>query len=540
MATPQALSFPEIINLICEKCEPSTLAALARVGRDFTEPVLNALWRSIPDLRPLIRCMPQDLWEEEAIEFEEPRLTFCRSILPSDWDRFKIHAVRVRKLGFSELPHYDLGLNVYGVLACASVGRLPLLPRLTHIRWLGTADDEFPYINLFLSPFIIHLEFDITPHSDKRSSVGLQLSLLPSLVSTCPNMEHLTLNGYGTPWELELSLSLAMPWPQEIKSAFSIMEQWSSLHHLELEGVLDSSIPCIAKLPALRTLVITAARETTEILAAHIKGFPVLESLSISGDSTIELCIIILKFMSQVPLHSLQMEIWDVAQAVPGPELFEAICQGIAHNSLWDIHINCPNSGYHIVQPDEGDLSITLGDLSPLLAFTRLSELSIELFGQFKLDNKDLQTMTSAWPHLRTLKLISLNPSEHWPQATIKGLISVVQLCPLLENLALEFDATVVPDIMEKPVRCGARNERICALNILCSPIDNPAKVATFLSDIFPNLRSINLFRDVMGHSWDGFDDLELTRQKWKETESLTALFSSVRMQEKLHYTSST
>ncbi|KAK2463392.1 hypothetical protein APHAL10511_004478 [Amanita phalloides] len=222
--------FPqEIINLICEKCEPSTLATLARVSRVFTELALNLLWHTIPDLGPLIRCMPQDLWEmDDEIEFERPRLMFCRSILPADWDIFKVHAARVRKFGF---PYtlVDLEPSAYGVLACASVGRLPLLPRLTHIRWLDLTDNVFPYINLFLSPIIICLEFDIISFNDEPDSVGLRFSLLASLVSACPNMAHLTLDGHDMSEE-------QVPW-QEIKSGLSFIEQWSSLHYLEMVGL---------------------------------------------------------------------------------------------------------------------------------------------------------------------------------------------------------------------------------------------------------------------------------------------------------------
>lgn len=39
-----------------------TLAKLARTCRMFSEPSLNALWRFQSSLMPLLRTMPDDLW----------------------------------------------------------------------------------------------------------------------------------------------------------------------------------------------------------------------------------------------------------------------------------------------------------------------------------------------------------------------------------------------------------------------------------------------------------------------------------------------
>ncbi len=68
MTTQQVLSCVDLVNLICRQCDKATLTSLARTKRNISEITLNILWRSIPDIGPLIRCMPDDLWEER----EEP------------------------------------------------------------------------------------------------------------------------------------------------------------------------------------------------------------------------------------------------------------------------------------------------------------------------------------------------------------------------------------------------------------------------------------------------------------------------------------
>jgi len=78
------LSIPEILAIICtevapevvpdvdldstEKQDLASLAALARTSHIFSESALNALWSSLADIVPLLRCMPSDLWEERKVE----------------------------------------------------------------------------------------------------------------------------------------------------------------------------------------------------------------------------------------------------------------------------------------------------------------------------------------------------------------------------------------------------------------------------------------------------------------------------------------
>lgn len=67
----QALSCADVVALICSQCDRRTLASLARTRQDISEIALDALWYSIPNIGLLIRCMPEDLWEEEDEEDEE-------------------------------------------------------------------------------------------------------------------------------------------------------------------------------------------------------------------------------------------------------------------------------------------------------------------------------------------------------------------------------------------------------------------------------------------------------------------------------------
>ena len=64
----RCLLVPELFQFVCEGLthddkRSATLASLARTCRAFEGPALDALWRNIEGLRPLLSTMPSDLFE---------------------------------------------------------------------------------------------------------------------------------------------------------------------------------------------------------------------------------------------------------------------------------------------------------------------------------------------------------------------------------------------------------------------------------------------------------------------------------------------
>ena len=75
------LLVPEIVANIAAECndatymtETSSLFAMATTCRAFHESALDALYRDLWSIGPLIKCLPRDLWEEER----EPRKRLVR------------------------------------------------------------------------------------------------------------------------------------------------------------------------------------------------------------------------------------------------------------------------------------------------------------------------------------------------------------------------------------------------------------------------------------------------------------------------------
>ncbi|KAF8550844.1 hypothetical protein OG21DRAFT_1487453 [Imleria badia] len=49
-------------EIVCDFLDPPTLARLARTRRTFEEPALDALWKVVDGLDPLVRLLPNSVW----------------------------------------------------------------------------------------------------------------------------------------------------------------------------------------------------------------------------------------------------------------------------------------------------------------------------------------------------------------------------------------------------------------------------------------------------------------------------------------------
>lgn len=77
------LRTPEILSQIFDyvytaQSGPTDIATLAATCRAFHEPALYILWRYLPSLVPLVKCLPGDAYETEGDPFHRGRQTIVR------------------------------------------------------------------------------------------------------------------------------------------------------------------------------------------------------------------------------------------------------------------------------------------------------------------------------------------------------------------------------------------------------------------------------------------------------------------------------
>lgn len=89
------LHISEIVQNIAYNADGG-LVSLALTCRAFYEPAMNAVWRDLPGLRPLLLCFPR-----AVVNVAARHISFRRHPVPAERRRFEHHASRVRHLTIS-------------------------------------------------------------------------------------------------------------------------------------------------------------------------------------------------------------------------------------------------------------------------------------------------------------------------------------------------------------------------------------------------------------------------------------------------------
>ncbi|KAF8349642.1 hypothetical protein F5887DRAFT_914557 [Amanita rubescens] len=532
-ATSCALQCPELLRLICKQIgtdDKWTLSRLYLTCRSFMEPALDELWYKLDNLDPLVRCMDNDL-VERVKKKGVVTLSFQRSMLASDWERFEVAAARVRVLEYSSNPRaggrfamsiYKLDCSIFRSFACAARGRTGLLPRLQELTWTAIDDEIYPYISLFLSPTITSLEIDAS--GKELASERMRFSLLESLASQCPSLRSLKLrggpglDGQVTSWRILFSRYSA--------NACASFGLWKTLSSLCLDHIdLRTLTEVLATLPALMKLKLSCCQTITDLPLApsRVQGFPVLQHLCME-DCDMDSCLYVLKRMSYgTPLVHLELSFKGLPSEYRWHELFNNMTAVISHDSLSIVHFSVTDP---ILDEGEQEVLMDFQTISPLLHFRHISEFKHTGFCFLDFDDGDVALIARAWPHLKSFII-----SHARLQLTLRAFLPFVKYCPELEVLGMKIDVTNVDDYEERPAR-GSLGTGLRELMIFDSPIDDPPRVAAFISDIFPKVARIDF---TTFKSLSVSTEYQTHWTNWIEVERLIPIFAAVRGREANH-----
>lgn len=195
----------EIVRLIaCQLVSSRGLAiavALACCCRSFEDPVLDTLWETQNRLDPLLKTLPEDVWDvsERTVSARASHFVsslnyfiwkcFRRLLTTPELARFRKYARRMRKL-----TEFD-SLNGVTPEVCFVLQHFsfngPLLPNLKTLEFLSTTAEFAPFIPLFVSPGTIDIGITFETH-------GLSNVLVASTINTfstrCPSLQHIALH----------------------------------------------------------------------------------------------------------------------------------------------------------------------------------------------------------------------------------------------------------------------------------------------------------------------------------------------------------
>ncbi|OCH87301.1 hypothetical protein OBBRIDRAFT_168403 [Obba rivulosa] len=490
----------------------ATLAAVARTCRDFSEPALNILWERQDTIVNLIRCIPSDAWRMERqvkASTDRSKLLITRPLSPKDFARLIHYSRRIKHLTLTD-KHYPTGAKTTIVVPketfiTLSIARLStsLLPFLRTLH-LECATIIWEFAHVFLARPLQKLT--IRPPSVTMLPIIQErlASFLAYVAHLSPDMKTLkiSLGCHGVqPMNLpEIILNvrglqeLFLEWPIPVEAA-SAMVQW------------------LAALPHLSRLTIRHIYTPAEELQLLDVGVPWASLIHlILAPVAIDLASSLLPLFSSSHLSSLTVHSRDL----PGVEAIEKFCQTL----------ECQCSKPHLKRlilrhyHAEDGASISLKCLKPLLKFSNLQQLQIELPARVELDDSQLKELVRGWPCLQTLWIGNTVRTESYtPKLTFQCFVYLAMHCRSLEVLKLPLDATVTTvDMAEHPEGCLL--DCLASFTITDSKIEDSIAVALILSELCPELTRIESHKSEFG-------------EKWEMASKVLAALNKVRKQER-------
>ena len=403
----------------------------------------------------------------------------------------------------------------------ATLHMRPLLPNLEDLLWYyGHITKEVEWsmlqcIYLFFSPKLTTLSINLLNAFDS----AYPLSILSGLLNSCPALKELTFRFEPSNSDEETRRGIS-----------SVICQWNWLQSLSVTDLTQEALEHFATIPSLRKLSLGSLEDLTRSYDQHspivvrnpTSGYPALQSLSISC-RTIDAAIAFAQLLSSSPVEHLEIQVADLCFPRQWRELSSTIIHHIYHPSLEKLTLR--ESGSALGPPEA--LHSDIG-LEALTIFTNLQDVIIQPSFGIHLTSDTVNKLADAWPKIDNLHLGNGYPSSRPPVIKIEDLIPFAQRCPKLTRLGIVFDAQNT-QLRSSP---GLFNNTLTRLFVADSPIDAPAIVAAFLSDIFPRIRSI-----VFDNDWrytDGNpENATETARMWEEAERLLETFVEVRLQER-------
>ncbi|RPD62528.1 hypothetical protein L226DRAFT_329759 [Lentinus tigrinus ALCF2SS1-7] len=532
--TERALNIAEIIRAICEhlSLHKASLATLARTSKIFQKPAVASLWYDLPNLVPLVKCLPPDAWE-----VNDNVLSLTRPLCPTDWTKFLEFSGLVRELGADRIP-FDWNVGQYRL-------HNEVIKRLAGLR---------PTIILFPKVYAIDwrtLDLDIESLQYLLSMIGDQLTTV-------------SLNGWLTGEHAEHVLVQCLPLIECRSSRLrsfevdaSVAEPASSIafssfvcNLVALRRIDADTIPinaqaavALCQLPTLRSL---------SVWLSDGERWPRNGSRPVLADSVINVRVhtttatysLFSQAVSFPKLYGLHLKI--VEDPGPIPELFNSVRRQCFPETLRVLDIDTKDWG-RLSVASQSPTVVYSEDFQPLLDFTELLYFSFRAECGHLLDDALFVSMAKAWPKLKSLHVSCQPYCAYESRPTFQALVDLAVHAPQLTTLGLQFDAedwkdevpwnddnwpvydTPTDDYFGELARRPSMSN-VVKLDVGRSPIVQPHTVAYMLARIFPKLEAV----------WPGpFGDLDETedsaenRAMWCEVDNLLPLFSKIRRDER-------
>ncbi|KAG5653743.1 hypothetical protein H0H81_010830 [Sphagnurus paluster] len=346
-------------------------------------------------------------------------------------------------------------------------------------------------------------------------TTNAHLSFLAALPGQYPNLSILSLNLATHPRVMDVTSAAVIKWDQ--------------LLSLSVGGLSVHAFTHIATIPTLSFLSLKIPDTLEMVLPTFLESpFPALRSIAMHS-AELSFSSRLLRLMSPgSALRSICIEGEEDSTAVhTWEDIIRTVVGTCLSSSLQCLSIEDYKPQNVEIDTAEQELVLPGNCIRPLLVFKNLTNVCLRVCHGIDLDDNLLLELAMALPLIQTLILTSAH-KPRLARATLASFVSFAQHCQSMDQLSITLNARRIPAAPTVKI-C---NPKMRILYVGLSPIrtKNAPKVAAFLSDLFPNLRTvINRYGDCREDETDPVTQLD---KAWTQVDSLVTLFAGVRAQE--------
>jgi hypothetical protein len=404
----------------------------------------------------------------------------------------------------------ELALSIFRTIEASL---RPLLENLTHLVWNHTIFDITPFLGSKLS----------------RIYIATKPSYIPSLIDSLKTFAPLLNN-------IEFSIT---QWPQKKLSPAIIdfIHSLQTLHCLKLTGsfITPDYLAHLSGLPHLRMLYITldtSHGHTQSRSLLRDNSFPALREFGICTSSWTIAIDIFAAYMRHLPLQTVEMEVERVPSQIEVTRLLDTILDCCLPDSLRRLVFRPDDIG----KADADEILPCVLDppaIRRFFAFPNMEVLRISAAISFDdIDDDLIKDMVSKWPRLKELELLyyrGFGVDVH-SKVTLYGLLPLAD-SPHFTSLTIHLNATIPPAKIILRPDGSFHNGALSHLAVGYSPIGDSVAVASFLSNVFPNLMDIEAWDNIHGY----VNPLEegSAPMLWQQVVSFYQPFVNIRKQER-------
>ncbi|KAF8056302.1 hypothetical protein FPV67DRAFT_1531941 [Lyophyllum atratum] len=506
------LKIVEILRLVCDFVYyddhgPKDIVALAATCQAFYNPACDVLWHTLPSLAPLVRCMSADTWQ-----LVNRTVSLRRATTSEDWAPCKPYARRLRRLGFAlrfgeDIVRHPVMKNQkvdYHVIQVLSLNHAITFPNLREFRG---KEDHLPYIGLFLGPSLHSVEFSL-PAEDPHFIVS---SILDSFRTVAPNLKRFRL--FDT---------------RKSGPTRTFVGPVEMLARLEVLNCRRYILPPLAvrTLAASSTLhTLKVANTGEDIVSSLPEGPPPFQQLTnlVITTRNLRQCSKLFDRMHPRHLRRLDISTTYLPVALEVLHFFEVLETHCAHSHLGRLEILQKTSNGSPTPLETSDAHIISPTVvAPLLAFGNLHSLTIDFQCAFQLDDLSFKKMAMAWPEMIDFQYGCTKSWARDGAMSLDGFISIAKHWPHVTSVRIPCNPTSRKLSSRRPGG-GAICASLEYLDVKSSVFTaEPAIVASFLTDLFPNLTDVFLRASLV--------EVEF---QWEQVNHLLPVFRGTRMQER-------